>query len=162
MAGGLGSRQVVHYHFGRANNLRSFPIATLNHLEDGMVGLGWIMALRKCFMLVRVEQLAHDFLTLDAVLPEQLLQLFQRHLHTLMKLRGVARGASANARSRLSMTGNNSTMKDSFCATARASLSRRLRFLKLSKSAANLRCKSLCSARSFRSASDSLAAVSTL
>ena len=97
MAGGLGRRQVIHHHFGRANDLRASPIATLNHFEDGMVGLSRIMALRKRFMPVRVERLADDLLTLDAVLAEQLLQLFQRHLHTLMKLRGVPRGASGQS-----------------------------------------------------------------
>ena len=45
-------------------------------------------------MLVRVERLADDVLTLDAVLTEHLLQLFQRHLHSLMKLRRVSRCAS--------------------------------------------------------------------
>jgi hypothetical protein len=38
-----------------------------------MVGLGWIMALRKRFVLMRVERLADDFLTFNAVLAEQLL-----------------------------------------------------------------------------------------
>ena len=62
-----------------------------------MVGLGRIMALRKRFMPVRVERLADNLLTLDAVLTEQLLQLLQRHLHTLMKLRGVPRCASGQS-----------------------------------------------------------------
>ena len=62
---------------------------------------------------------------------------------------------AVKARSRLSMTGNSSTMNNSFCATARDSLSCRLRFLKFSKSAARRRCESFCSASSLRSASDS-------
>jgi hypothetical protein len=45
MAVWLGSRQVVHDHFGRANDLRTFLIATLNHFQDGVVGFSWIMAL---------------------------------------------------------------------------------------------------------------------
>jgi hypothetical protein len=89
-------RQVVHHHFGRANTFAP-PVATLNHFEDGVVGLGRIMALRKRFMPVRVERLADDLLTLDAVLAEQLLQLFQRHLHPLMKLRGVPRCAGGQS-----------------------------------------------------------------
>ncbi len=93
MAVGLGSRQVVNHHFGRANNLRSSLITTLDHFEDGVVGLSRIVALRKRFMPMRVKRLADNFLTLDAVLAEQLLQLLQRHLHSLMKLRGVARCA---------------------------------------------------------------------
>ncbi len=38
-----------------------------------MVGLSRIVALRKCFVPMRVKRLADDFLTLDAVLTEQLL-----------------------------------------------------------------------------------------
>ena len=91
MAGGLGSRQIVHYYFGRANNLRPSLVATLNNFKDGEIGLSRIVALRERFMPVRIERLADDCLTLDAMLAEQLLQLLQCHLHTLMKLRGVTR-----------------------------------------------------------------------
>jgi hypothetical protein len=73
MAVWLGSRQVVHYYFGRSNNLRTPLVATLNDFEDGVVGLSRIVTFRKRFMPVRVERLADDLLALDAVLTEQLL-----------------------------------------------------------------------------------------
>jgi hypothetical protein len=90
MAGGLGSRQIIHDHFSRANDLGTSLITTLNHFKDGMVRFSRIMALRKRFVPVRVERLADNLLRLDSVLTQQLLQLLQRHLHTLMKLRGVS------------------------------------------------------------------------
>ena len=97
MAGGLGKRQVIHHHFGRANDLRTSPITTLNHFKDRVIGLSRVMALRKRFLPVRVERPAGNLLTFDAVLSKQLLQLFQRHLHALMKLRGVPRSASGQS-----------------------------------------------------------------
>jgi hypothetical protein len=93
MACGVGSRQVINYNFGRANNLRSFPIATLNHFQNGVVGLSRIVTLRKRLMPVRVERFANYLPALDTVLKQQLLQLFQRHLHALMKLRRIPRRA---------------------------------------------------------------------
>jgi len=64
----LGIRQVVHHHFGWANNLRTSAVTALNNFKDGMVGLSRIMTLRKRFMSVRVEGFADHILTLDAVL----------------------------------------------------------------------------------------------
>jgi hypothetical protein len=62
-----------------------------------MVGFSRIMALRKRFLPVRVEGLADDLLTFDAVLAEQLLQLLQGHLDALMKLCGVPRCAGGQS-----------------------------------------------------------------
>jgi hypothetical protein len=162
MAGGLGSRQVVHDHFGRANHLRTSLITTLNHFENGVVGFSRIMALRKRFMPVRVERLADNLLTLDAMLTEQLLQLLQRHLHTLMKLRGVARGASGQ--SPFEIVNDRQQLDDErFLLRHRAGLAfLPAALLEIIKVSGQRRCKSFCSARSLRSASDSLAAVSTV
>ena len=52
-----------------------------------------IMPLRDRFMLARIELLANALLGLDAVLADQLPQLLQRHLHPLMKLWRIGRGA---------------------------------------------------------------------
>jgi hypothetical protein len=78
--------QVIDHNFGRAKDLLTSPITALEHLQDGVVGLGRIMALRNRFMPVRVERLADTLLCLNAMLAEQQAQLLQRHLHTLMKL----------------------------------------------------------------------------
>jgi hypothetical protein len=82
-------RQVINHHFGRSKNLLASPVTALAHLQDGVVGLGRIVALRNRFMPVRVERLADALLDLDAVLAEQQAQLLQRHLDTLMKLKGA-------------------------------------------------------------------------
>jgi hypothetical protein len=97
MVVGLGRRQIIDHDFGWANDLRTSPVATLNDFEDGVVGFSWIMALRKRFVPVRIERFADDLLTFDAVLAEQLLQLLQGHLHTLMKLCGIPRCASGQS-----------------------------------------------------------------
>jgi hypothetical protein len=86
----LGNRQVVDHHFGGSNYFIPATVASLKNGENGVVRLSRIMALRKRFVLVRVERFADDLITLDSVLAEQLLELLQRHLDTLMKLCGVA------------------------------------------------------------------------
>lgn len=88
-----GRRQVVDHHIGRANDLLAAPITAPENLQDGVVGLRGIVALRKRLMPMRVKRLAYDFSTLDPVLAKQLLKLFQRDLNPLVKLRGIARCA---------------------------------------------------------------------
>jgi len=97
MAGGLGMGKVIHHNFGRSKHLRRPQIAALNHFQDRVIGLGRIETLREGFMPVRVERLADDFLTFDAVLAKQLLQLLQCHFHALMKLGGLPRGAGGQS-----------------------------------------------------------------
>ena len=80
----FGGGQVVYHHFGGANNLLPPSVTALEYRENRVVGLGLVVTLGKRFLPVRVERLAHDFLALDAVLTEQLLQLFQCHLHALL------------------------------------------------------------------------------
>jgi hypothetical protein len=89
MAGLLGMRQVINHHFGRAKDLLTPPVTALENLEDGVVGVGGIVALGNRFMPVRVERLANALLGLDTMLAEQQAQLLQRHFHPLMKLWGA-------------------------------------------------------------------------
>jgi len=89
----LGRGQVVDDDFGRANHLRPALITTLNDAQNCMVGLGRIMALRKRFLPMRVERFADDRLAFHAMLVEQLLQLLERHLHSLTELGRILRGA---------------------------------------------------------------------
>jgi hypothetical protein len=44
MAGGLGSRQVIHHHLGRSNYFLAPMVTALEHREDGVVRLGRIVA----------------------------------------------------------------------------------------------------------------------
>jgi hypothetical protein len=83
--------EVIHHNFGRAKHFRRPQIATLDHFQDCVIGLGRVKTLRESFMAVRVERLADDILTFDAVLAKQLLQLLQCHLHALMKLDRIPR-----------------------------------------------------------------------
>ena len=76
----------INHNFGRAKDLVAPPVTTLEHLQDGVVGLGRIVALRNRFMPMRVERLADNLLGLDAMLAKQQAQLMERHLHALMKL----------------------------------------------------------------------------
>jgi hypothetical protein len=78
--------QVIDHNFGRAKDVLTSPIAALEHLQDGAVGLGRIAALRNRFMPVRVKRLADTLLGLDAMLVKQQAQLLQSHLHILVKL----------------------------------------------------------------------------
>ena len=52
--------QVTNHHFGWSKDLRTSPVTALEFLEDGVVGLGRVVALRNRFMLGRVERLAND------------------------------------------------------------------------------------------------------
>jgi hypothetical protein len=89
MAGVLGMGQVVNHHFGRSEDLVAPPVTTLENLDNGVGGVGGIVALGNCFMPVRVERLANALLGLDTVLAEKQAQLLQRHFHPLMKLWGA-------------------------------------------------------------------------
>ena len=93
----LGDGQVVDHHFGRPHNFIAPAVTALKNREDSVVRSSRIMALSKRFVLVRVERLADEFFTLDPVLAKQLLQLFQRHFNTLMKLCGIARGTRSQS-----------------------------------------------------------------
>jgi len=76
----------INHNFGRAKDLVAPPVTTLEHLKDGLVGLGRIVPLRNRFMPLRIERLADALISLNAMLAEQQPQLLQRHLHTLLKL----------------------------------------------------------------------------
>ncbi len=96
--------QIIYHHFGRSKDFFTSPVTALEHLKDGMIGLGRVVALRNSFMSVRIKRLTDALLALDAVLAEQQAQLLQRHLHTLMKL----------ARTR-GCTGSQSTVEVVYC-----------------------------------------------
>ena len=87
--------QVVDHDFGRAKDLLTSAITALVHLQDGMVGLGRVIALRNRFMPVWVKRLANNLLGLNAMLVKQQAQLLQSHLHTLMKLRRSGGGTGS-------------------------------------------------------------------
>jgi hypothetical protein len=91
----LGSCQVIDLHLCRSDYFLTPAVTALENRQDGVVGLSRITALRKRFVPVRVERFADDFVTLDPVLPEQLLKLLQRHLDAFMKLHGIARGTGS-------------------------------------------------------------------
>ena len=55
-----GPRPVIDHHLGGAEQSLAAPVPTLEYLEDGVVGLGRVVALRNRFMLGRVERLAND------------------------------------------------------------------------------------------------------
>ena len=93
MVGVFGMPQVINHYFGRSKDLVTPPVTALEHLEDSVVGLGWVVALGNRLMPMRVERFANDLLGLDAVLLKQQPQLLQRHLHTLMKLLRAGRCA---------------------------------------------------------------------
>jgi hypothetical protein len=46
-------RQVIYHHFGRSKDLFTSPVTALEHLKDGMIGLGRVVAPRNSFMPVR-------------------------------------------------------------------------------------------------------------
>jgi hypothetical protein len=89
MASVLGMRQVINHHFGRSKDLFASPVTTLENLDNGVGGMGRVVALGNRFMPVRVERLANALLGLDTVLMEQPVQLPKRHLHPLMELWGT-------------------------------------------------------------------------
>ena len=46
----LGMRQVIDDHFCRSKDLFALPVTALEHLQDGMIGMGRIVALGNRFM----------------------------------------------------------------------------------------------------------------
>ena len=81
--------QPIDHHFGGAENLFTSSVTALQNFEDGVLGLGWIVALGYRFMQVRIEWPAGAFLGFDSVVAEQLPQLLHRQLHALKQLPGV-------------------------------------------------------------------------
>ncbi len=52
--------QVINHHFGRSKDFLTSPVTALEHLKDGVVGLGRVMALGNGFMPVRVKWLTRS------------------------------------------------------------------------------------------------------
>jgi len=89
---GPAGGQVVHHDFGRTKDLAAAPVAALEHFKDGLIRFSGVTALRKRLMLVRVKRPAQNLIAFNTMQTQQLLQLLQGQLHSLMKLGGVTHG----------------------------------------------------------------------
>src|SRR5258707_5775747 len=82
----FGFAQIVYYHFCRTEAFAIVPIASLESLENHMIGLRRVVARRDGFMILWVEWLPHAFFRFDTVSAQEAAELFQRQLHTLYEL----------------------------------------------------------------------------
>src|SRR5258708_35919463 len=86
----FGFAQIVYYHFCWTEAFAIVPIASLESLENDMIGLRRVVARRDGFMISWVEWLPHAFFRFDTVSAQDAVELLQRDLHTLQKLcRGI-------------------------------------------------------------------------
>src|SRR5258708_19916966 len=73
----FGFAQIVYYHFCWTEAFAIVPIASLESLENDMIGLRRVVARRDGFMISWVEWLPYPFFSFDTLIPHKPALLFQ-------------------------------------------------------------------------------------